>query len=125
VAPKPRSVATGGVKVKQIATINADGEMTKDQLAEVLNRVQAELEAKLNPVLKANILNGVLVPAFALPAGTPVDINHGLGRAPQGWILVRNYASAIVWENPVSARDAVNILRLNSSADTTVALWVF
>ncbi len=102
--------------LSQIGTIN-----TKD---DVLNRIQAEIQARLNPVLTCPLLNGVLVSADLLAAGVN-SVAHGLGRAPQGWILVSPGANAVVWGDVVPAAKAKQILLLNTTADVSVKLWVF
>lgn len=98
--------------LKQVGQIN-----TKD---EVLNRIQAELASKLNPVLTCPILNGTLVQASLLASGA-VNVNHGLGRVPQGWIVVGIDAQATVW----SSGSTNKTLTLLTSADAGVTLWVF
>jgi len=97
--------------IKQIATIN-----TKDN---VLNRIQAEVQ-KVNSVLTCPLLNGNLVTADLLASGG-VSVNHGLGRAPLGWIVVDAPVAVTTW----STESNRNVLVLNASADASVTLWVF
>jgi hypothetical protein len=123
VAIKPRSVARAGPTLKQAAAIHAPGGLDVDGLAQLLNRVQAELVSKLNPALQSPILAGVMKDV-QLTASTPVDVEHGLGRAPLGWIVVGNAANSVVWASTL-AKVQDKILTLNTSADTTVRLWIF
>lgn len=101
------------VSVAQIGSIN-----TKD---EVLNRIQAELQRALNPVLTCPLLNGVPVGPVALASGVPKEVNHGLGRLPLGYLITGLNANVVVW-SPAATKMTIT---LTSSADCTVSLWVF
>ena len=61
-----------------------------------------------------------LVTASLLASGA-VNVNHGLGRVPQGWIVVGIDAQATVW----SSGSTNKTLTLLTSADAGVTLWVF
>lgn len=100
--------------IKQVAGINSPNEL--------FNRYQAEV-AKINSALECPLLNGVLVTA-ALKAAGPVDVNHGLGRAPQGWLLAGVDAQATVWSVTPAAKQK-QVLSMFTSADCNVSLWVF
>lgn len=90
---------------------------------ETLNRIQAEL-SKMNPVLASPLLNGVQVPA-SLKASGAVAVNHGLGRRPQGFIVVDLAAQAVVWAVPAEQTAPTKTLVLRTSADVACQLWVY
>ena len=71
-------------------------------------------------MLTCPLLNGTLVRADLLASGG-VNVNHGLGRVPQGWIVVDIGVSANVWSTGSNKK----VLTLNTSADASVSLWVF
>lgn len=76
----------------------------------------------LNPILALPILNGNMIEAIDLIANKPQAINHLLQETPQGWFITDNTANAVVWRtrdfNPLT-------ITLESSADTTINIWVF
>lgn len=98
--------------IKQVASINSPNQL--------LNRFMAEVQ-KVNTVLECPLLNGNLVKDVSITAGTPVDVNHGLGRMPQGWFVVGIGSASSVFATGVNK----SVLTLDASADTTVNLWVF
>lgn len=66
-------------------------------------------------------IDGVLLKNIALTGGTAKRIVHGLGRAPQGWILARQNANSVVWE---TTADSASIT-LQASATCTINVWVY
>lgn len=100
-----------------------------------LDRVQDSLAQTLDPVVKAALLNNVLVsnmPGTAV--GTTVQLNigtsfqnvaHTLGRTPIGWLVVRRDADANVWETAIGNPDATKFLRLRATVAVNVTLLVF
>lgn len=84
-----------------------------------LNRIQSDLETAINPALKKEILDGVLVSGEV--STTTSSIAHGLGRVPKGWFVVSGHNDIGV----AQAADA-NYLYVSSSGGTnTVTFWVF
>ena len=77
--------------------------------------------AALNPLLAMPLLAGNAVSA-TLVVSTPMAINHGLGRLPQGWFLPDNPAHADLWRTQPVSQTA---LTLEASANTTINVWVF
>lgn len=83
---------------------------------------QTRWASTLNPFLALPILNGNMIVDIDLTASTPRAINHLLQRMPQGWVLTDNTANAVIWR----AADFNNFaITLESSADTTISIWVF
>jgi hypothetical protein len=78
--------------------------------------------ATINPILALPILNGTMIDTINLTSGVPLAINHLLQRNPQGWFLVDNTANASVWRTQPFNK---NTLTLQSSATTTISIWVF
>lgn len=87
-----------------------------------LNQVQDNLVRRVNPALAAVILDGRLVTGVSVGV-TATNVNHGLGRAYQGWVVVNNNTDCRVWSP--STGDASKVIVLQSSAATTLSLWVF
>jgi hypothetical protein len=76
----------------------------------------------LNPVIATPILNGNQISDIVLKASIPLAVNHLLQRMPQGWILTDNTANAVIWRS--AALNNLTIT-LESSADTTISIWVY
>lgn len=78
--------------------------------------------ATLNPVLALPILNGVQLNDIVLAANVPLTINHLLQRMPQGWMVTDNTADTAIWRTMPFNKLTIT---LESSADTTISVWVF
>lgn len=75
----------------------------------------------LNPLNRVTILKNVSL----LSASNPNVVNHLLQRNLQGWFVIRQRASAIVWDSQDSNQTPSLTLNLRASADVTVDLAVF
>lgn len=92
--------------------------------SEETNRIQENITAALEPFLRSEVVNGVLLKGIKLQTGAPNKVNHSLGRAPQGWIVVRQNANSVIWQ--VNASELISTtLQLEASANVTIDLWVF
>lgn len=77
--------------------------------------------SRFRPLLElAPVARGRLLPV-SLASGAQ-EIEHGLGRAPQGWILVAPRSSATLYQHA-----AANRLRLplTTSAALDASLWIW
>lgn len=91
-----------------------------------VDRLQRELERVLRGVSDSPILAGRLLTVDVLSADY-TNLSHGLGRIPTGWFLVAPTGNVTVWEDadyPAEVQRS-SMLRLKSSSDTTVKVWVF
>ena len=86
-----------------------------------VNQLQENMEQAINPVLKSQIIDGIIIKDVEVLTGTPKTINHLLGRAITGYAVIKRNASSQIWD---SANDK-RTLTLNSSANVTINLWVF
>jgi hypothetical protein len=91
---------------------------TNDEIRQLQDGIMRVVEV----LRKKEILDGRLIKDVILDSAAPTEINHGLGRALNGWIVTRISAAATVHE---SESPSTNILTLEASADVTVSLWVF
>ena len=67
------------------------------------------------------IISGVLLEDLTITTGQANLIDHKLGKEPFGFIVVRNSANAVIWQNSIDARN----IDVRSSANAVVSLWVF
>ena len=86
--------------------------------------MQTAWASKLNPVLANAITQGLLLKSVVLLAGAN-QINHKLGRALQGWLIVRSRSLASVYDLQDGNKTPTLTLSLQSSATVTVDLYVF
>lgn len=67
------------------------------------------------------IFNGRLVKDISVSSSADTVINHGLGRIPNGYIIVKKLANCDL----VFKSSNTLTITLRSSASTTLSLWVF
>lgn len=89
-----------------------------------LSLLQTSWKAILAPFLRNSLLQGQLLNNVELLNGTNI-INHRLGRPLQGWIIVGQNASAIVYDAQASNSQPSLTVILISNANVTVNLYVF
>lgn len=87
----------------------------------VLNMIQNQWAAILNPLLSNPITKGNLLTNVALASGVTV-INHLLDRQQQGWVLTDVSGAATIYRSqPLNSKT----LTLTSDAAVTVNLLVY
>ena len=100
---------------------------------DVSNRVQANIAKTLNPIVALPMIQSDLLPKVKLYLNDPVTgatgyinaIQHKLGRALQGWAIVRLRANSQVWDVQDTNKTPGATLLLRVSADAVVDLIVF
>lgn len=90
-----------------------------------LSRLQSNLENWVASVQQSGLNNGVLLQSISLSTGGTNAVEHKLGRAPSGWILVRKRSTADVWDSQDTNIFKTKSLALECSANVIVDLWVF
>ncbi len=86
-------------------------------------KLQENVAEALVPILRSQILDGVLLRDVVLITGQQNTVYHKLGRAPLAWILASPNADTRVWESASNLPSKT--LLLNCSANCTISLWVF
>jgi hypothetical protein len=86
--------------------------------------MQNSWAAQLNPLLLDPLNQNVFLPNIVLTSGDNT-INHKLGRALQGWFIVRQNAAASLFDKQSTNSMPQLTLVLNTSADVTISLIVF
>lgn len=92
---------------------------------EDVKQLQDAVAASLQQVVNKEILDGRLIEDVALVTGSVQSVDHKLDRELKGYIVVKQSASAIVWDSQGSNDLSAKTLHLNVSANVTVSLWVF
>lgn len=91
---------------------------------ETVNRVQDQNLRILNPIINNPIIQGQTLPNIVLNSGSN-NVNHGLGRALQGWFVVGISAPATIVDEQATNTLPTKWLVLSSSAGTTCSLYVY
>lgn len=86
-----------------------------------LNQFQDSVGEVVNQLNQNPILNGVLLTGVNVGI-TLTNVNHKLGRKPQGYIVVKQSAYSIIWSGEFT--DEVIPLVASPNA-ITINLWVF
>lgn len=89
-----------------------------------LNKVQDNVRNYLSQLNKL-LLSGNIISGVSLDAASTVEVPHKLGRAFEGWIILDQDGSAIIWRDASASSDNTKFLPLKTSADVVVNLWVF
>lgn len=99
-------------------------EKTRSSNADV-RAVQESTESALLALGDAQITQGRLIKSVSITAGSAARVDHKLGKAPAGWLVVGKSAEATVWDEQAANGTPARTLVLQASANVTVNLWVF
>jgi hypothetical protein len=92
---------------------------------QIMSRMQDNVDSAISQLSVTEILQGQLVKNISLASSSTTKISHKLGRAPIGWIIVRQRASSIIWDTQDTNSNPNLTLNLNCSANVVIDLWVF
>lgn len=104
--------------VKPFYKVGIDG----DDIEGTVERMQDSIEKSLNGLVQSSIVSGTLLKDISL-SGTAKRVEHKLNREPLGYIIIRQNANAVIFEQDEVRKDI--FLNLQASANVTVSLWVF
>ena len=90
----------------------------------IVNQLQDNIANFVEPISDNVLLPGIILKNVALAVGSNT-IQHKLGRLLQGWFIVRQRASASIYDTQDTNTSQTTTLRLTSSAVVTVDLYVF
>ena len=88
------------------------------------DQVQDNLVRTLNPLFDTPILGGIVLTNISLASGANT-INHKLGKKLSGWLIVRQRASASIYDTQDTNQTPELTLKLNSSAAVVVDIYCF
>lgn len=88
--------------------------------------VDQKLLTIFNSIIKNPLLNSpVLLTAIMLSSGVDTPINHTLGRAVKGWIIVDKNATGDIWQSTTANPIPTSSIILRSNATMTVSILFF
>lgn len=94
----------------------------------MLNFISNELDDRslalqdvISTINNNTLLNGRLVKNISVLSTADTNIDHGLGRIPNGYLIVSKLANCdLVFKSSNNLT-----IKLRSSASTTISIWVF
>ena len=93
------------------------------------NTGQDHLEQVLTPLTNSSIVDGVYIKEIDLTVSVDNLVEHKLGREPLGWIVVRKFADANIWESLTVggvSYDRKKFINFQTDATTLdVYFWIF
>lgn len=104
-------------KFTKIITSSTSGSINPSDF----NRLQDNIQDSINPIIQNTLLNSQKLTGIVLLQGQTNNVPHLLGRIPNGWTTLNQYAQADLWN--AQASDA-NFLYLVCSSNVTVDLMV-
>lgn len=87
-------------------------------------QLQTNVEQAIAEVIRSPLLNGRLIEKVALTTDV-TKVQHKLGRAIRGYIVVRNSTGAVLTDNLSTETSPELYLPLLADKATEVYLWVF
>lgn len=90
-------------------------------LSQVLQRIRLIIEE----ITEKDILDGILLQAQELVTGSQNVIAHKLGRDIRGYIITQRSADCRIWDDQLTNTEKAKYLKLQTSANVTVNIWVF
>jgi hypothetical protein len=109
-----------GVNSGSLINLKKVGTQDKD-----LQKVQQNVENTIEPIIRKEIVDGVLLKKVCLEPGVSNEVKHSLGRKPLGWIVVRKRADARIWDVQDFNNNPSKTLSIACSHSVTVDLWIF
>ena len=73
---------------------------------------------------KISFLNSIEKECVSITTGTPITINHGLGKEVN-WITTSKSANSVVWDSQSTNNQSKSTLILNSSANVIIDLLIY
>lgn len=123
---KPTILSRTWLQVQQVFFTSADLK-DPDRLYRVLHVIQQNLSKALRVIALNASISGNRLTGVVFPAGQVQYIPHGLGRAYQGWYVVRavGHASDLVETTLPAGTTSAQFLPLVSATGGTHDLWIF
>ena len=89
-----------------------------------LTQLQNNVAGFTSQLVNNPILSGKLLTDIEVINGV-TSISHGLGRAPQGYFVVRSTAQVSVWDVAANQTTPKATLELSASATATISIYIF
>lgn len=87
-----------------------------------LNRIQDNVDAAINPLLKLPLLDGIFLVDVTIKV-TDTAIPHRLNRPFKGWVMTAKNAAGDIYEGTNTKPELFLVLK--ASSQVIVDLWIF
>ena len=103
--------------VKALKTFN----IKEFEMAQLQKNVKEFSDQLSNPFLV-----GLLIEDIEISNTAPTNINHGLGKAVSGWLIVKINQNSTIWADEAN-QTLTSVLALSSSfvGTTKINIWIF
>ena len=91
---------------------------------EEVTRLQTHIKTTLNPLLELPISDGVMLKDQTIET-TDTEINHGLGREYEGFIITRLKTNATIYESATDNPSKSLYILLKASGAATADIYIF
>lgn len=90
-----------------------------------LQKFQQNVENAINPIIRKEIIDGVLLKNVTLEAQIATAIKHSLGRPVLGWHVARKRADARIWDIQDFNPNPSTTLMLTASHEVEIDIWIY
>lgn len=90
-----------------------------------VEQMQESISQTVNPVIRKEILNGLLIKDVDLDSGVDNFVEHKLGRKLIGYVVVRKNVPAVINDKQETNQQSDRFLILNCTVGVRVTLWLF
>lgn len=87
-------------------------------------QLQTNIEQAVSQVIKNPLIDGRLINSIQVST-TGTRIEHKLGRAPAGYLVIYKNSAAIVHDNLDTETKPEFFITLTASVDTLLGIWIF
>lgn len=105
-------------RIKPLYKIHTDGGL------DAVERALDSFEKSVGSIIPVEIINGNLLQSIALTTDIS-RIPHKLDRKLLGYIIVRQNANAVIYDQQDAETNPEIYLALKASAPVTISVWVF
>ena len=89
-----------------------------------VTRVQSHIQKTFAPLLELPFADGVLRADLSIET-SDTEIEHKLGRAYEGWLMVGLKTNAVVYESATVNTNKNSVIILKASTSATVSIFFF
>lgn len=90
-----------------------------------LARTLARARLMFEEIQSKQIIDGIILPSVTLTTGVLNSIPHKLARKAVGYIIINRSADCRIWDDQITNSQKDVYLKLRTSANVVVDIWVF
>ena len=90
-----------------------------------LNKVQQNIQNSIQPIVRKEIVDGILLQNICIEPDIVNEIHHSLGRPARGWSIARKRADARIWDIQDSNPNPSRTLSIACSHTVVIDIWIY